>query len=177
MAGPITLEQLVTFLLDTPMFGGLSTAELSEIVTIMQVQHLREGQLLFEEGQAGNAWYVVYEGQLEILKDAGQGAEVLATRGPKACIGEMAVLDGSARSATARAAGQVTLFKFPRTAFAELLQAENHAAYKLVHQMALVLVARQRDITSRLSSLLHANQDALVREGLAPIVELASPSE
>ena len=177
MSGPLNLEQILTFLMDTPMFRDLDPTELSEIVHILQVRHIRQGHKVFSEGEAGDAWYIVYEGDVDVLKDSGLGLERLARLGPRACFGEMSILDGSARSATVLAVGDVSVLRFPRLEFQDLLRSGNLAAYKLVLQMALVLVGRQRSTTSRLTTLLKLNQDILVREGLTPIVEIFSSSE
>jgi len=159
VATQITLEAIITFLLETPMFRDLDAAELSEIVHIMQVQRLREGQTVFREGDRGDSWYVLYEGSAEVLKDAGIETRSIAQLGPRACFGEMAILDGSARSATVRAASACTAFRFHKDAFDALLENDNLAAYKLVYQMARVLAPRQRETTSRLPDLLHGPRE------------------
>jgi CRP-like cAMP-binding protein len=179
MAGSLTLEHIITFLLGAPMFGDLDAIELSQIVHIMQIQHVRPGQLIFREGQPGDAWYVVYSGELEVFAGAVKGAEdrILASLGPSACFGEMAILDGSPRSASVRARAASTVFRFPHDDFQTLLRLDNLAAYKLVYHMAKVLVSRQRNTTAQLAALLKENQDRLVQEGLSPIVERSSLSE
>jgi CRP-like cAMP-binding protein len=178
MSGPLNLEQIIRFLLETPMFGDLDVPELSQIVHIMQVQRLRDGQLLFDEGTPGDAWYVLYEGAVEVVKaTSDEGERVLALIESRGCFGEMAILDGSPRSATVRAVKPSTVFRFPREDFRELLADNNLAAYKLVLQMALVLVSRQRKTTQSLVELLRRHQDDDVQKGLAPIVEASSPSE
>ena len=55
--------------------------------------------------------------------------------------------------------------------------ADTLAAYKLVHQIALVLVSRQRRTTSRLVEILDAGDAGSMRDGLAPIVEQSSVAE
>lgn len=182
MTGTLNLEHILGFLLETPMFGDLDPVELSQIVHIMQVQHTRAGKVLFYENAPGAAWYVVYEGEVEVLKGDEETVvegtpERIALLGPKSCFGEMAILDGSPRSATVRSHTDATLFRFPRDAFQGLLSDDNLATYKLVYQMARVLVARQRQTTLRLMSLLEEHEEHSVREGLAPLVEAASPSE
>lgn len=178
MAGPLNLEQIILFLLETPMFGDLDGAELSRIVHIMQVQRLREGQLLFEEGKPGDAWYVLYDGAVEVVKDDGGGESVIAVFGPRTCFGEMAILDGSPRSATVQASAASTVFRFPREDFLRLIEDDNIAAYKLVFQMAKVLASRQRSTTSRLVQVIRqADDNDSVREELAPIVKESTPAE
>ena len=112
-AGALTLEQTIMFLLETPLFEQLSATELAEVVGIMQVQRLREGQVLFREGDEGDAWYVIFEGMCSARKDECRPSRHIVTsgRGPA---GEMAVLDGSARSAAVAAVEPTTLFRFRR---------------------------------------------------------------
>jgi CRP-like cAMP-binding protein len=180
MSAAITLEQLINFLLGAPMFGDLDPSELSRIVHIMKVQYLRADQIVFREGNPGDAWYVVYEGSVEVFTgggDDGAPERRLATLSPPACFGEMAILDGSPRSATVRASEASTVLKFPRSGFQQLLEEGNLAAYKLVYHMAKVLVSRQRGVTQRLVDVLGREEYSGVHEELSPIVEVASPSE
>lgn len=177
MGPTITLEQILQFLLEAPMFGDLDPAELSEIVRVMQVQRLRPGQIVFREGDAGDAWYVLYEGSVEVLKEGMLERRAIAELGPRQCFGEMAILDGSTRSASVRVLTDSTAFRFPRMEFAGLLNSGNLAAYKLVHQMARVLVARQRETTSRLAELLSRGDIEGVRAELSPIVRTSAVAE
>lgn len=171
MTPTFTLESILTFLLEAPMFGDLDAAELSEIVQILQIQRLREGQVLFREGDRGDSWYVLYEGEVEVLKDTEIEQRRITTLGPRACIGEMAILDGSRRSATVRATRSATVFRFRKSSFDELLRDDNIGAYKLVYQMARLLAARQRDTTARLAELLGREVSRPVRPEIEPIVD------
>lgn len=172
-----SLGEMIHFLLDTPMFGDLSATELSQIVHIMQVRSIEPGAWVFRESEPGDAWYVVHSGEVEVLKNAGEGTRVVARLGPRACFGEMAILDGSPRSASVRAVGPVSAFRVPRVEFDELLAKGTLAAYKLIHQIALVLVSRQRQTTTRLVELLHEDSPAVVRQGLRPIVSRSTVAE
>lgn len=177
MSTAMTLEKIITFLLEAPMFGDLDPSELSQIVHIMQVQRLRPGQVIFQEGDPGDAWYVLYEGHVEVFKNTIDGEQAIATLEPRACFGEMAILDGSPRSAAVRSAGRSTTFRFPRKAFNELLDEDNLVAYKLVYQMALVLVSRQRQTNVRLVNLLKEQALASVHGGISPASDVASSAE
>ncbi|MFZ5480371.1 MAG: cyclic nucleotide-binding domain-containing protein [Myxococcota bacterium] len=155
MAASITLEQIIRFLLEAPMFGDLDPAELAQIVHIMQVQRVHDGAAIFREGDAGDAWYVIYDGTAEVYKDAEfLPSRRIASLGPRACFGEMAILDHSPRSATVLARGDATVFRFPRKEFEELLAGGNLAAYKLIYEMAKVLAARTRATNQQLTEAL-----------------------
>ena len=177
MSEDLTLEQVIAFLVDAPMFGDLDATELSRIVHVMQIRRLRPQEWVFREGEAGDAWYVVFEGEVEVVKESEEGERVIAILGRRACFGEMAILDGSPRSASVRATKPLTVFRFPRQRFTQLLDEGTLAAYKLVYQMALVLVSRQRRTTSRLVELMATDKPQQLREGLTPIVDQSSVAE
>lgn len=151
----ITLEQIISFLLDAPMFAGLDPHELSQIVHILQVQRVRPGVAIFREGDAGDAWYVIFDGEADVYKSSEfLPNQHILSLGQRACFGEMAMIDHSPRSATVIARTECTVLRFPRTDFEALLAKGNLAAYKLVHEIAKVLTARARTTTQRLSDAL-----------------------
>ena len=175
----LTLEGIIGFLLDTPMFAGLEPEELTQIVHITQVQRVRDGQHVFREGEAGDAWYVVYDGEVSVTKERLLGpSEELARLGSQVCFGEMALIDGSPRSASVSAVGEGTLFRFAKTDFDGLLADGNLSAYKLVHEMAKVLCERQRKLTNRVTSLVVEDTSAeTIRDELRQVAEEHSVHE
>ena len=66
------------------------------------------GDVIFEEGSTGRDLYVVLDGHVEIAKVNGSQKTVIVTLGKGEFFGEMAVIDGSSRSATAIAAAPDT---------------------------------------------------------------------
>jgi CRP/FNR family transcriptional regulator, cyclic AMP receptor protein len=66
------------------------------------------GHVIFEEGSTGRELYVVLDGEVEIAKISGAGKTVIVTLGKGEFFGEMAVIDGSSRSASAIAAAPKT---------------------------------------------------------------------
>jgi CRP-like cAMP-binding protein len=66
------------------------------------------GEVIFEEGSTGRELFVVLDGQIEIAKRNGDRKTVIVTLGKGEFFGEMAVIDGSSRSATAIAAAANT---------------------------------------------------------------------
>jgi CRP/FNR family transcriptional regulator, cyclic AMP receptor protein len=59
------------------------------------------GEVIFEEGSTGRDLYVVIDGMVDIAKGNGASRTVIVTLGKGEFFGEMAVIDGSSRSATA----------------------------------------------------------------------------
>jgi CRP/FNR family transcriptional regulator, cyclic AMP receptor protein len=62
------------------------------------------GEVIFQEGSTGRELYVVLDGEVEIAKINGPNKTVIVSLGKGEFFGEMAVIDGSSRSATAIAA-------------------------------------------------------------------------
>ncbi|MEC8380400.1 MAG: cyclic nucleotide-binding domain-containing protein [Myxococcota bacterium] len=148
----ITLEKMIDFLLGIGMFEPLSVEELSEVLTIIDIQPYREGQEVFSEGDVGDAWYVVYSGAVSVRTHKPFQMDRSVAVLEKGCIfGEMAILDEGARSATVIAQEESLLFRFPRTRFERLLEQSKIGAYKLVYGMACVLVERQREVNQILA--------------------------
>lgn len=65
-------------------------------------------EVIFEEGSTGRDLYVVLDGKVDIVKGSGPARTVVISLGKGEFFGEMAVIDGSARSATAVAAAPGT---------------------------------------------------------------------
>lgn len=159
MPESISYESVVAFLVATPLFDGLDAAERGDVVRIMEVRQLREGEVVFREGDLGDAWYVIFEGTADVLKESEAGPREVARLSRGECFGEMSILDGSARSASVQAVTDLTLFRFRRSRFEELLEQGSLGAYKLVLAMARVLSARQRDLTRQVTELTASRDD------------------
>lgn len=155
----ISLDTIVGFLVGIPLFSGLDPAERADVVRILEVTRLRRGETVFQEGDAGDAWYVVSDGTAAVQKRIEGGVREIARLGRGECFGEMAILDHSARSATVVAASDVTLFRFRRTRFEELLDQGSLGAYKLVLAMARTLSQRQRELTRQVAEMMEAKEE------------------
>jgi len=98
----------------TGSFIGLLAAELHDLKRTAQKRSFCAGRVIFRQGDVGDGVYVVEEGSVEISAVV-DGAEnrVLSRLGPNTFFGEMAVLDGLPRSATATAQVDTTVFFIP----------------------------------------------------------------
>jgi CRP-like cAMP-binding protein len=150
----LTLEKLIGFLLEVEMFASLDVAELSEIVSIMDIQTYKSNDIVFSEGDIGDAWYTIYSGVVSVERNKPfHDMSSVAEFGPACCFGEMAILDDAPRSATITVCEPTILFRFSRTKFERLLDSKSLGAYKLVYGMACVLAQRQRRLNNRISEL------------------------
>ncbi|WP_419797827.1 MAG: cyclic nucleotide-binding domain-containing protein [Terasakiella sp.] len=73
------------------------------------IKKFKDGEIIFNEGEASGAAYVIIKGAVELTKNSKHGAVRLANLKVGELFGEMGIIDASPRSATARAVGPSTL--------------------------------------------------------------------
>ncbi|MEO0236953.1 MAG: Crp/Fnr family transcriptional regulator [candidate division WOR-3 bacterium] len=78
---------------------------------------LKDGEVLFREGEIGDEMYLIKSGKIKIVQKIGDEMKVLAVLSEGDFFGEMALIDGSPRSATAIAEGDTELITFDKVAF------------------------------------------------------------
>ncbi|MFQ5420428.1 MAG: Crp/Fnr family transcriptional regulator [Anaerolineae bacterium] len=115
---PATMNQF-DFLKQTPMFAEINDSQLRLIMQDVQTRQFKTGQIIFHEGDAGDVLYLVRSGQVRIYINGVDGSEtsVILCGRPGDIFGELAVIDGLARSASAIALGHTVLYTFSREAF------------------------------------------------------------
>ena len=146
-------EAVAAALGEGAVFRVLSETVRSRMAAAGSPLELAPGGMLCQAGDAGDALYVVLEGEIEVLNRSEGGRQVrLASLGRGALAGEMAALDGGARSADMVAARRSRLWRIPRTAVLAALQAEPAAAVALVAELSRRL--REANAALEASSLL-----------------------
>lgn len=126
MGTETAVDRVVEVLEHVPLFQGLPRSDLERIAELVKPRQLAAGEFLFREGDAGDKFYVVYNGAVEILKERPLGDhERLAIRRGGDAFGEMALLNDAPRSATVRAAEDTQLLSVSRADFGTLLGGES----------------------------------------------------
>lgn len=148
------------------LFVNLTPAELQIVDGLLHERDYLAGEVIFDEGEEGQAIYIVASGEVLICRqepgDAGRVdadglAAVLPRRrqwdtgrlaqlGPGTFFGELALLDNSPRSAQARAATACQLIVFFRDDFVGLLDTHARIASKISRELARHLGARMREM-------------------------------
>jgi CRP-like cAMP-binding protein len=121
-------EEVVGLLKQVDLFEGLPDDDLAGIAGIVEGLAIDREELVFEEGEPGDAFYIVFQGAVEIVKTRPDASEEkLAVRRSGEGFGEMALLNDAPRSATARASEPSQLISIPREAFQGLLGGDSLA--------------------------------------------------
>jgi len=96
------------------LLGDMDADTLLDLQTRLDWQQLSHGEVLFSQGDPGDAAYVVVNGRLRISVKLPDGSErVVDESGPGDIVGEFALLTGDARSATVSAIRETNLVKLP----------------------------------------------------------------
>lgn len=103
------------------------------------------GQTIFREGEQGDAMYFIVEGAVEIVQGSGDAGDRLALLTTHDFFGEMAIITGAPRTASATADSRTCLFPVTREEFL----AKIHSAPDLGLFIAQVLIARLQCLVSR----------------------------
>jgi CRP-like cAMP-binding protein len=108
-----------------PLFAGLGEDGLESLVRGMRIRRFRRGETVFHVGDPGDALFIVISGSIKITLPADTGDEaILATLRPGDFFGELALLDGAPRSATAVAIEATETYILARDRFRELIATE-----------------------------------------------------
>lgn len=108
-----------------PFFAGLDRDALERLTGSMRSRRFRRGEVIFHLGDPGDALFVIMSGDVKISLPSETGEEaILATLGSGAVFGELALLDGAPRSASATALTATETVVLPRDRFRELIATE-----------------------------------------------------
>jgi CRP/FNR family transcriptional regulator, cyclic AMP receptor protein len=108
-----------------PFFAGLEPDALERLAAGMRSRRFRRGEVIFHLGDPGDALFVIVSGDVKISLPSETGEEaILATLGVGDVFGELALLDGAPRSASATAIGATETVVLPRDRFRELIATE-----------------------------------------------------
>lgn len=122
------------------LFDGLSATELNTLRGLCRIESYKAGSEIFQEGDPGDAMYVIRGGSVEIsARVSADKKEVISKLGPGDFFGEMSVIEFRVRSATAIAAEPVVVYRIPAGDM-----------FTLIHHTPDIAVNLMREISRRL---------------------------
>jgi CRP/FNR family transcriptional regulator, cyclic AMP receptor protein len=116
---------LVASLARIPFFAGLDERALERVAAGTRTRRFRRGEVIFHAGDPGDALFILVSGEVKIALPSEAGDEAfIATLRAGDVFGEIALLDGAPRSATATALIATEAVVLPRDRFRELIASE-----------------------------------------------------
>jgi CRP-like cAMP-binding protein len=113
-----------SFLRTSDLFENQPEEVLKAVLVQGQLQEYGPGQVVFGQGDEGDRLYIVKSGALEVLASPADAADPIpvAYLGPGEVLGELALLTGSPRSASARVPERAELFTVDKPVFLDLMK-------------------------------------------------------
>lgn len=102
----------------------------------MEQFHYAKGEVILQQGNAGDYVCRVISGHAEVVRDLGDSAVVLGVVGPGEFVGEMAVVEQRQRSATVRAVDAVSVEKIAKDDFFRMISEDKDLAHGLILRLS-----------------------------------------
>ena len=128
-------------LAQVPLFSGLAPRHVKRLADLTEEQRYMEGSRVVREGDIGDTFYVILEGEAKVMSRTGRVVNRLR---PGDFFGEISLLDGGPRTASVVANTPLTMLALPRGAFLRMLRQEREIAVKLLGYAATMLRRLER---------------------------------
>jgi len=115
------VENLSEIIKQIPSFSGLSREDLARIAGKLEEERFSAGEVIFSQGEIGDALYIIQLGAVEVLEEHEGLRTKKAILSPYDSVGEMALFTGEKRSATVIALVDSVILKLSKETWEELL--------------------------------------------------------
>jgi len=137
---PADPDTLRAALESVPLFRDLEPDELALVLSSVRTRRYRRGEVIFHQGDPGDALHIILNGRVKISSPSETGVEaILATLRPGEFFGSLALLDGAPRSASATAVEATETLILPRERFRQLVNdvpaIRDHVLAELAHEL------------------------------------------
>jgi CRP-like cAMP-binding protein len=130
---------------ESALFSSLTPLELKIVDGLMHERRFLADEIIFDEGEEGQALYLVMSGRVIISRHLDAGREVVAELSAGSFFGDLALLDNSPRNAQTRALDNCELAVFFRADFMGLMDTDPVIGYKISLALARHIGRRLRD--------------------------------
>jgi len=159
---------MIELLREAPMFSHLTDYQLQNIAAECTMSTFPAGTILFRENETGTVFYIVASGAIKVFTSNLDGENKILsifTRGDS--FGELALLDGQPRSATAQVIEETTLLSLNGKNFNRLLRENIDIAFTIIKQLS----TRLRTMNQHVHDLTYLGAKKRVMKAL---IQLAS---
>ena len=142
---PPPLSPRLHRLKNSALFSSLTPLELKIVDGLMHERRYLADEIIFDEGEEGQALYLITAGRVAIRRAGPTGYEMVAELGAGSIFGDLALLDNSPRNGQARALENCELAVFFRADFMGLMETDAVIGYKISLALARLMGQRLRD--------------------------------
>ena len=156
------------FLTKVPIFSNLGPDQLSPLTGKLRRRQYQRGEVIFHQDDPADRMHIIFQGSVRISVTSEDGREKdLALLQPGECFGEMALLDGSNRSATATAIEPSQTFALFHQDFMDFLR--EHP--QVIAQTTSLLTRRLRSVNQMLGDMAFLDVPTRLAKQLVELAE------
>jgi CRP/FNR family transcriptional regulator/CRP/FNR family cyclic AMP-dependent transcriptional regulator len=126
-------------LVQTAVFGSLDEKDLAALAAACRLRRFARGVALFQAGDPGDTLFVLCSGQVKIVLETDGTDFILCLAGPGECLGELSLIDGQPRSATAIAVEPVEALALSQTELLALIRHHPTIGLALMRRLAAMV--------------------------------------
>lgn len=128
------------FLRNVAFFQALSDPDIRDIMKYCREEELEPGQVIFNEGDTADRFYIIMKGEVEVWKDYDSPyADLLAVHGEGKLFGEMALVDDLPRSATVVTRSLTRVLYINEEEFQRLLKENSSVALAIIRSLSAMV--------------------------------------
>lgn len=143
----MSLNEELEALRGVPLFARIDPAKLKLLAFTSERLVFPAGSELFHQGDAGDAAYIVLDGEADIVVDTPAGENVVARIARHEFVGEIAILIDTPRTATVRAKTDLSTLVITKEAFLEMASDFPDVSIEIMRELARRLAATMEQLT------------------------------
>ena len=132
----MSLNEEVELLRNIPLFAKLDPSKLKLLAFTSERITYETDQVLFNQGDVGDAVYIIVEGAASVLVDTPDGPLEVATLGRNDFVGETAILCDVPRTATVKAADKTVTLRISKDLFFRLVAEFPEMSVEIMRELA-----------------------------------------
>ena len=144
----MSLNDAVDVMREVQLFRNVDDKRLKLFAFMGETLNYRDGERLFEQGDEGDAAYIVLDGAVDVLVPTDAGEISVAVLGKKEIFGEMAVLCDQPRTTAIAAKGTLTVLRLERRAILDMLREFPDISIEFIKVLAGRLETTSRELAA-----------------------------
>jgi len=144
----LLLNDEVNMLKQVPLLAGIAPAKLKLLALTSERLTYRRDEMLFRQGEPGDAAFVILQGTANVLAETPQGEIKIAELSANSVVGEISIICNVARTATVRAETQVEVLRITKENFMRLLADFPEVSLEIVRVLASRLSQTTMELTA-----------------------------
>jgi CRP/FNR family cyclic AMP-dependent transcriptional regulator len=149
----VSLREEVETLRQIPLFAKVDPSKIKLLAFTSERLTFQAGDILCKQGEMGDAAYVIINGQADVVVDSPTGPLTVATMQKNDVVGEIAILINIPRTATIKAASELTTLRITKDLFLRTISEFPEMAVEMMRVLAERLVRTTEELQKAKESL------------------------